>query len=334
MLMLSAASVADFERHRPIYHLTPAYGHSNDPNGLFYDAVHDRYHVWVQWNSKVLGSGKGGWYHFVSKDLVDWERLGVEPEHNVSGCSGGAAIAPDGTPTLIYCSGQTAVPVNRSDPNLRQWRMNDTDLTAAAYYPRDTTSKWDGSASRDQHGRYVVTFGSCKTVNHTQRPAPRQCGTPQILSYASTDMTSWQYLGEQWSFPSGRWPVPAPLRPVHPSPFDVVRTECPYEWRDGEGRTLIKLSMPGMGRDYVFVGSMTGNGSTFVPSSPAGAILDWGNSYAAAVLDDTKFGRTLLWGWTLSLYNITEATGARFDSALSLPRVMDTTSTQSGSNHQ
>ena len=321
MLATLYSHLGDFERHRPIYHITPAKGHSNDPNGLFYDPVHDRYHLWVQWNEYVLGGGKSGWYHFVSSDLVKWERLGLDPAHNISGCSGGATRAPDGTPTLIFCSGQTAVPINRSDPLLRQWRVNGTDFTRAAYNPRDTTGKWDGSVSRDALGRYVVTFGSCKTANHTQRPAPRQCGTPQILSYRSSDLRTWEYLGEQWSFPSGQWPVPAPYQPFHPAPFDVVRTECPYVWDDGD-RTLVKLSMPGFGRDYVFVGGMTGNGSHFVPSS-AGTILDWGEFYAAAVLEDTSRARHLLWGWVLSLYNITATTGAQFDGALSLPRVMD-----------
>ena len=84
----------DFERHRPIYHLTPEYGHNNDPNGLFYDPLHGRYHVFVQWHEKVIPPpGKSAWYHFVSRDLVRWERLGVDPAHNVSGCSGGATLA-------------------------------------------------------------------------------------------------------------------------------------------------------------------------------------------------------------------------------------------------
>jgi hypothetical protein len=32
-------SLDDFERHRPTYHLTPARGHNNDPNGVFLGAI-------------------------------------------------------------------------------------------------------------------------------------------------------------------------------------------------------------------------------------------------------------------------------------------------------
>ena len=55
------------EAHRPIYHLTPASGHNNDPNGMFYDPVHGMYHVFVQYKTQVVGgTGPEYWYHFAS----------------------------------------------------------------------------------------------------------------------------------------------------------------------------------------------------------------------------------------------------------------------------
>eukprot|EP01052_Picozoa_sp_SAG31_P020941 SAG31_NODE_1596_length_7800_cov_4.335801_7_plen_381_part_00 len=90
---LKTDDATDFDRrHRPQYHLTPAFGHNNDPNGLFYDEVHEIYHVAVQWKSKVKSGGVGGWYFFTSRDLVKWKRIGVDPQHNVSSCSGGAVV--------------------------------------------------------------------------------------------------------------------------------------------------------------------------------------------------------------------------------------------------
>jgi len=65
------AGAVDFDkRHRPTYHLMPAFGHNNDPNGLIYDALHGVYHVGVQRTSKVKSGGGGGWYFFTSRDLV------------------------------------------------------------------------------------------------------------------------------------------------------------------------------------------------------------------------------------------------------------------------
>ena len=229
--------------------------------------MHDRYHVFEQYNECVVGHPgcRGGWcvavvtkaftqgpdagrgcavllrrYHFVSQDLVRWTRLGVDPTHNVSSCSGGATLAPDGTPTLIFCPGATAVPLNRSDPMLRQWVQNNTDVTGAAFFPPNITGKWDGSVVRDAtSGRYVTTFGSCDTRGGTA------CSTPQILSYASSNLRSWQYLGEQWRYGSPLWPMHVPL--IRQQSFTVPRIECPYQWQDSANRTVLKLSLPGTG---------------------------------------------------------------------------------------
>ena len=63
---------AEYELHRPVYHLTPAKGHNNDVNGLFFDARHGMYHAFVQYANITSGYPRGsprhtGWYHFVSK---------------------------------------------------------------------------------------------------------------------------------------------------------------------------------------------------------------------------------------------------------------------------
>jgi sucrose-6-phosphate hydrolase SacC (GH32 family) len=44
-----------YEVHRPLFHLTPEIGHNNDPNGMFYDAMHGMYHVFVQYKEQVVG---------------------------------------------------------------------------------------------------------------------------------------------------------------------------------------------------------------------------------------------------------------------------------------
>jgi len=157
---VATAPTSQDERHRPIYHLTPHVGHNNDPNGMFYDPLHGRYHIWCQWRSAVA-SGTSAWYHFSSADLVKWRR---SPYQDVAGCSGGALIAPDSTPTLIICGGAIAVPVNRSDPLLERWVQTGGDLTSKAYFPPDVPGKWDCSATREKSGRYRVTFGSCSML--------------------------------------------------------------------------------------------------------------------------------------------------------------------------
>ena len=300
VLTAAAAAFSDFERHRPIYHLTPEYGHSNDPNGMFYDERYGLYHVFIQWTETVPQSGKLYWYHFISPDLVKWERIGVDPVHNVSGCSGGGVVAPDGTPTLVICGGATATPSNRSDPRLTQWAQLGGDLTRAAYFPADVPGKWDCSVSREADGRFRVTFGSCIMSANRTRPGQlngycdgtKQDGTPQILSYVSDDFKSWQYLGEPWGHHTSHWPTPV-------GPKHVPRVECPYQFEtDVDQGTvsaaanttqLLKVSLAGTGQDYAFVGSTAGsNGSTFTPQDPAGVLIDHGQFYASAALADTS----------------------------------------------
>ena len=137
---------------------------------MFYDPVHGRYHVFVQWTQSVPQAGKLSWYHFTSKDLAHWERLGVDQTHNVSGCSGGAVMAPDGTPTLTICGGSTAQPLNRSDPLLRQWVEMNSYLTSDAYFPEEVPGKWDCSTDIEPaSGRYRLTFGSCAMLGNRTR---------------------------------------------------------------------------------------------------------------------------------------------------------------------
>ena len=113
----------------------------------------------------------------------------------------------------------------------------------------------------------------------------------------------------------------------------VPRVECPYSFVDAENNetTILKLSMAGTGKDFIFLGSTTGgNGSIFTPSPASGSsgvLLDWGGLYASAVLADTQpaLPRSILFGWIFASYNLGAAVGgATFDCALSLPRVMST----------
>ena len=75
-----AQEPANYELHRPVYHLTPAKGHNNDVNGLFFDARHQIYHAFVQYANITSGYPRGsprraGWYHFTSKVQISVETI-------------------------------------------------------------------------------------------------------------------------------------------------------------------------------------------------------------------------------------------------------------------
>lgn len=257
----------------------------------------------------------------------------MPPAHNITGCSGGATIAPNAarTPTLVICGGTTATPRNRSDPLLIEWDdgTNATEypsVPGGAFFPSNIPGRWDCSVTREPSGRYVTTFGSCIMANGTVRPhqgegycdGKKQDGTPQVLSYVSSDFRSWEYLGEQFQWTGWTWPLPTAghidgrLVIEQPRMLHVPRVECPYQYTDEHNSTILKLSMAGTSKDFVFVGSLQGNGSSFAPdaaTSPTGTLLDWGGLYASAFLADTQHARSIMYGWIFASYNLAAAVG-------------------------
>lgn len=333
--------------HRPVYHITPDAGHLNDANGMFYDPQHGRYHLFHQYTFNVAGTPPHYWYHHVSADLAHWTRLGVPPAGNLSACSGGAALSPDRTPTLFLCSGPTATPANRSDPDLVEWVTSPVDPSAPAFWPADIPGKWDGSCTSYVDAasgvtRYRLTFGSC-TMLPLGRERPHQAngycdgtkqdGLPQILQYESTDLATFRYLGVPWNGTHADW---------------GPRIECPYEVLGLKpNRSVLVLSAPGLGQDFFEVGfSPPGNnGSTFTPlRTPGGAtraLIDHGPAwYAGAVMQTPAVAargpgsgvapgsgvvmpRPVLFGWLRETCDTSKAVPPRtWISALSLPRVL------------
>ena len=74
------------EKHRPIYHHTPAYGWMNDPNGMFYKD--GTWHLCYQYNPYGSQWENMTWGHSTSTDLVHWK---AEP----------TAITPDALGTIF-----------------------------------------------------------------------------------------------------------------------------------------------------------------------------------------------------------------------------------------
>lgn len=200
---------------------------------MFYDPVHKMYHIFVQYKEQIIGgTGPEYWYHFASPNLaIGWRRVGISSSRNVTGCSGGATIAPDDaqTPVLVICDGTTATPSNRSDPFLADWDEGTMSTKFPAvpganesspkfpYFPVDIPGRWDCSVTRQPSGRYVTTFGSCLMANGTVRPhqgtgycdGRKQDGMPQILAYESEDFKVWKYVGEPFQHREWLWPMPS-----------------------------------------------------------------------------------------------------------------------------
>lgn len=90
------------QTYRPKFHMVENIGWMNDPNGLIYkDGV---YHLYYQANPFDMQPGKMLWGHFVSKDLIEFEDLGIAlaPEGKGENAFSGGAIAENDLIHIFY----------------------------------------------------------------------------------------------------------------------------------------------------------------------------------------------------------------------------------------
>ncbi|PKH12164.1 sucrose-6-phosphate hydrolase [Planomicrobium sp. MB-3u-38] len=89
---------------RQTFHIQPVSGLLNDPNGFcFYNG---EYHLYYQWHPLGPFHGLKYWYHTKSKDLVNWENVGIaiKPDEyfDSHGAYSGSAVEHNGNLYLLY----------------------------------------------------------------------------------------------------------------------------------------------------------------------------------------------------------------------------------------
>ncbi|NMP27434.1 sucrose-6-phosphate hydrolase [Rahnella sp. SAP-1] len=102
--VMSGQVPAAADPYRPGWHLAPAVGLLNDPNGFIQH--NGRYHLFYQWNPLACAHGAKFWGHWSSADLLHWrhEPLALAPSEAFEshGCYSGSAVTDHGQLTLIY----------------------------------------------------------------------------------------------------------------------------------------------------------------------------------------------------------------------------------------
>ena len=118
--LMSGQLTAAADPYRPHWHLAPAVGLLNDPNGFIQH--NGRYHLFYQWNPLACAHGAKFWGHWSSGDLLQWrhEPVALVPsqEYERNGCYSGSAVVsaekivlaytgnvkfPDGSRTAYQC---------------------------------------------------------------------------------------------------------------------------------------------------------------------------------------------------------------------------------------
>eukprot|EP01025_Chloroclados_australasicus_P025828 TRINITY_DN2571_c1_g1_i3.p1 TRINITY_DN2571_c1_g1~~TRINITY_DN2571_c1_g1_i3.p1 ORF type:complete len:652 (-),score=57.74 TRINITY_DN2571_c1_g1_i3:3174-5072(-) len=311
--------------NRPIFHVMPAKGWLNDPNGLYYrDGV---YHTFYQYNP-VNNSWDWGisWGHAVSTDLIHWTNLkpAIKPSRNGADCngcwSGCMTTNEDGQPMIVY-TGTTRDNSECYIPQAQQnWDYNDKiGFRETIMYA--LPNLWVNSPNLDSWGKRDILIQGPPQGDLLQGwrdPFVYQRGvdgkewvllvgtgrmTPEepnmgggIMVYSSSSFfEKWQMRGFMFQG----------------SPEEGLMWECPWMVEItpqvgksesthilGVGASIWEYSHPGVLDNPVLYYMGKFNESTWKFEKTSGPhFLDIGQTFYAAnrMIDDN--GRVLIWGW-------------------------------------
>lgn len=184
------------DRYRPKFHLAPALGWMNDPNGFIY--FQGYYHAFYQNYPYKPEWGPMHWGHARSRDLVHWEDLPIAltpgDKEDEDGVFSGSAIVKDGRLWLIY-TGHHYYGDNNPDHFWQNQNLAYSDdgihFTKYKYNPiiskapEDSTHHFRDPKIWEYDGAYYVILGN-----------QSQDGLGRVLIYQSNDLFNWKYLGE------------------------------------------------------------------------------------------------------------------------------------------
>ena len=209
----------------PKYHLTAPKHWINDPNGFIY--YQGNYHLFYQYFPYENRWGTMHWGHAISKDLINWQDLGIAlyPSKNfdANGCFSGSSIKIDDKMYIYY----TSVRYTKTNPeNIHTTLTGDEFLSSQSMIISENGFKFDNLNSKKM---IIPVFeeGQIGHPTHTRDPkvwyhdnkyymilASKYLDETnnyngQLLFYNSTDGKDWKYVnnyrglkyGDMWECP-------------------------------------------------------------------------------------------------------------------------------------
>ena len=269
-----AIPTAEADPERPVYHFRPPANWTNDPNGtMYYGGWH---HLFYQLNPFAARIGNQHWGHARSRDLVNWEHLpiAIGPSAELGETaiySGGAAIAEDGRPRLIYTSIGHAQPEQwmamPADEELFRWaKYSGNPVLNQAAHISGPIVQWRDPFLFQKDGATYMVCGGGTSAGRAQ---------VQLYAAAKPDLTAWKHLGAIFQTLDR----------------ENRNFECPNLF-PLDGRWVLIVS-PNRQCEY-WIGDLDIKNMRFLPS--AHGVLDAGDAYASNISVDSK-DRTLLWLW-------------------------------------
>jgi beta-fructofuranosidase len=279
------------EEERPAYHLSPATGWLNDPNGFsFYKG---EYHLFYQYYPYATHWDSMHWGHWTSKDLLNWKMqpavFAPDRDYESGVFSGTAMTDIDGSHLIMYTAhyekSDDGVIYRRETQCLA--RGNGTDYEKDDHNPvlteRDLPDLYDIADFRDP--KIWFEYGVYNAVLVSRN---RNSQRGDVLLFQSEDALNWRFVrtilendgrfGRMW--------------------------ECPdlYEL---EGKTVVLVSAMAVKTNnpiyrngwgtYSFIGTYDKETHEFQAGDPDA--LDLGFDFYAPQTMETPDGRRILVGW-------------------------------------
>ena len=305
MVTLPALDCTNREKqYRPTYHFSPEWGWMNDPNGMVYKD--GEWHLFYQYNPYGSFWGNMHWGHAVSKDLVNWEHLGI-------------ALAPDDLGAIF--SGSAVV---------------DTDNTAGfgrdaivAMYTSDGDNQTQSIAYSLDNGRTFTKYAGNPVIMAEDTPDFRDpkvfwdhqtrqwkvvlAAGQEVQFYSSSNLKDWTYdssFGLAYGNHNGVWECP-----------DLIR--LPFEGKD-KWVLLLNINpggpFGGSATQY-FVGSYDGKTFKCDDLPTVTRWMDYGKDhYAAVTWSNAPDGRAVAIAWMSNWQYANSVPTQQFRSANSVPR--------------
>ena len=293
------------EKHRPVYHHTPAYGWMNDPNGMFYkDGV---WHLCYQFNPYGSQWENMTWGHSTSTDLVHWK---AEP----------TAITPDALGTIF--SGCCVVDKNNTagfgnDAIVAFYTSAGARQTQSMAYSTDggkTFTKYENNPVitsnvpdfRDPHVFWNAEVGFWNMI---------LAAGQQMSIYSSKDLKAWKHesdFGAEYGNHGGVWECPDLMK------MKVAGT-------DKEKWMLICNINPGGpfggSATQYFIGEFDGHKFTCEDEPSETKWMDYGKDhYATITFDNAPEGRRVGIAWMSNWQYANQVPTKQFRSANSIAR--------------
>jgi beta-fructofuranosidase len=297
---------------RPLVHLYPEHGWTNDPTGPVH--WHGRTHLFHQYNPGGPYWDLPHWGHFVTDDLVTWERrpiaLAPTPDGpDADGCFSGCVVV-DGAEAVMAYTGvlgphapgqQQATCLARStDPMLDRWIKDDANPVTIG--PKDADLGFRDPFVWYEDGSWWQAVGAGSSTSGGS-----------VRLYSSTDLRRW--TEEEPLLVKGD------LDQLDATVWTGSTWECPVLVRGGD-RDLLLLSINHADRSHhplAVIGTL--EAQRFHPIRMQR--LDLGpDVYAPCVLQQPD-GTAISWAWSWEARSVERQRDAGWAGVLTSPRILE-----------